>query len=668
MNTSSLLWWMKHAIAMRKKFIAFGRGDVEFISSDNAKVISFIRKYQDEVVLVVINLSRFPQVAELDLSAYEGYVVDEVFGQNRFPVVGNRPYVLTLGSYDHFWFSLSKEEEPVRTGDLKRLVPQLKAGRRWETVFHEKIKEKLEEDVLPSYIAGCRWFGGKGRKIRDVGIIENIPVGNGDPAAHFLFLRVNYIDGASEMYLLPVAFSYGEEAEKLIDTNPGAILAILKVGDTDGIIHDAVYSEQFRLKLLRMIIKKSGAGGPDGQLVTYSGRFIRKFRREKTTPGSSQVMKSDQTNTSIIYGNELILKIYRKLDEGVNPDSEIVKFLSDTAGFKHVPPYAGVIEYRQHGVAPISIGHLQGFVPNQGDSWQYALDSISQFFERVLSAGTDIKDIPGCEQALLDISFQNIPAIIHELIGVFYLEMISLLGKRTGELHLALMNADDPAFSPEPYSMLYQRSVYQSMRNLTVRVLQLLKANIRKIPEHIRKEASEIASLEQSILDSFHRIMMKKISTVKMRYHGDYHLGQVLFTGNDFIIIDFEGEPARTITERRTKRSPLRDIAGMIRSFHYATYSALLSRASVRPEDVPVLEPWTNTWYCYVSGIFLSSYLKAVEHAPFIPQDREQLETMLETFLLEKAVYELGYELNNRPSWIILPIKGIKQILGKKGD
>jgi len=668
MNPSSLLWWMKHAIAMRKRFRAFGRGEIEFIGSDNPKVISFIRRYQDETVLVVINLSRFAQVVELDLLPYEGYEIEELFGQNRFLAIENRPYVLTLGSHDYFWFSLTKEEELLGTGDIKRLVPQLKVIRRWENIFQEKGREKLEQDILPSYLSGCRWFGGKGRKMRDITIVENMPFSDSEPIAHFLFLKVNYIEGSSEMYLLPVSFSRGEEADRLVDSSPGSILAILKAGDAEGVIHDAVYSERFRQKLLRMIIKRSGCIGLKGQLVTYTGRFIKMFRGEQPDLASSQVLKAEQTNTSIMYGNELILKIYRKLDEGMNPDSEIVRFLSDTAGFTHVPPFAGVIEYHQRGIAPVGIGHLQGFIPNQGDAWQYTLDSISQFFEKVLSAGAEIKDIPEFEQTLFDISFQNIPALIHEFIGVFYLEMISLLGKRTGELHLALLDGDDLSFSPEPYSMLYQRSVYQSMRNLTVRVLQLLRANIRKMPEDVRKEASEIISNEQGILDFFQRIMREKISTVKMRYHGDYHLGQVLFTGNDFIIIDFEGEPARSITERRTKRSPLRDIAGMIRSFHYATYSALLSRASVRPEDYAVLEPWTNSWYCYVSGIFLNSYLKVVQDAPFIPRNKNQLETMLETFLLEKAVYELGYELNNRPAWIPLPIKGIKQIIGKKEE
>ena len=233
-------------------------------------------------------------------------------------------------------------------------------------------------------------------------------------------------------------------------------------------------------------------------------------------------------------------------------------------------------------------------------------------------------------------------------------------------MHLALTaDAEGPDFVPEPFSLLYQRSVYQSMRNLTMRVTQLLRSNMKKLPEDIRGDAADILSYEQEIMKVFQKIFQKKISSMKTRFHGDYHLGQALFTGNDFIIIDFEGEPDRTISERRHKRSPVRDIAGMIRSFHYAIFNALLKHASVRPEDIAVLEPWTELWYCYVSGIFLESYMKTAENAVFMPGEREETGILLEVFLLEKAVYELGYELNNRPDWLVIPIRGIKQILRK---
>jgi len=281
-----------------------------------------------------------------------------------------------------------------------------------------------------------------------------------------------------------------------------------------------------------------------------------------------------------------------------------------------------------------------------------------------LSKISGIQQVPMAPASLLDIDFPAIPPLLQDLIGGIYLEIAHLLGKRTGELHLALSSpSEDPNFVPESFSILYQRSVYQSMRSLVRRVMQFLEKNLKKLPENVRKEAVEILALEPEILGRLQKILQRNISAMKIRVHGDYHLGQVLYTGNDFVIFDFEGEPARALSERRLKRSPIRDVAGMIRSFHYAAYSALLQHASIRPEDIPVLEPWAELWYHYVSGVFLHYYLNTVGNTPLVPNEREEFEVLLQAFLLEKAIYELGYELNNRPDWVIIPIKGIKHIL-----
>jgi maltose alpha-D-glucosyltransferase/alpha-amylase len=242
--------------------------------------------------------------------------------------------------------------------------------------------------------------------------------------------------------------------------------------------------------------------------------------------------------------------------------------------------------------------------------------------------------------------------------------MTGLLGKRTGEMHLALSSRpEEPDFAPEPFSMLYQRAVLQSMRALLRRVLQTLKNNMGILPKSLQEEASLILRSEQKILNDLQKFISRKFSAMRIRTHGDYHLGQVLYTGKDFIIIDFEGEPARELSERRLKHSPFKDVAGMVRSFHYAVYNALLKEASVRPEDTALLEPWANLWYRHVSGIFLRSYLDTVRSASFVPSDREEVGVMLKAYLLEKAVYELGYELNNRPEWVITPLKGIRDLL-----
>ncbi|MGH7808322.1 MAG: maltose alpha-D-glucosyltransferase [Thermodesulfobacteriota bacterium] len=663
-NPTSLLWWMRRVIAMRKRFKAFGRGSIEFLNPANPKVLAFIRQYEDEIILVVVNLSRFSQVVELDLSKFAGYMPEEVFGGNRFPIIKDSPYVLTLGFHDYFWFSLNKEQEVIDIKDIETIPELSVSGGSLDVVFQGKAKEDLEEEILPLYIEGRRWFGGKARNIQQINIIENIKIEKND-SSHILFLEVRYTEGAADTYLLPISFTSGDGAEKIIRENSQGVIARLKSRSGDGIIYDSVYDEEFHKALLWMVIRRLTTKGLEGQLIAYHGRFLRKFDDDKDlSVRKSQVLQSEQSNTSILYGNELFLKLFRRLDEGINPDLEIGRFLTERTSFRNVPPFAGAIEYRRPRSEPIIVGLLQAFVPNQGDAWKYTLDSLRGYFESLLSRKGEITEMPDPPASLLESAFQEIPVILQELIGLVYLEMARLLGKRTAELHLALSSdTEDPNFAPEPFSVLYQRALYQSMQSLTRMVVGLLRKNLKNLPDSLREKANEILGSEKQIIEHFKVVFKKKISAMKIRTHGDYHLGQVLYTGNDFVIIDFEGEPARPLSERRLKRSPLRDVAGMIRSFHYAVYNSLFKQIPFKPEEIERLEPWALLWYKYIAGVFLGSYLVTAGDAPFIPKDREELNIMLRAYLLEKAIYELGYELNNRPDWTIIPIKGIKDLI-----
>jgi maltose alpha-D-glucosyltransferase/alpha-amylase len=686
-NPSSLLWWMKRVIAMRKRFKAFGRGSLEFVLPDNPKILAFVRKYEGESILVIANLSRYFQVAELDLSNYAGCIPEEVAGQSRFPTIRESPYVLTLGPHNYLWLLLKKEEEAIPLSGEKEL-PEIHTPTHWEAVLKEENRERLEEEVLPRYLMGCRWFGGKAKTIRKVQIVEDIPLVKDSDVSHALFLQVNYTEGAQELYLLPVSFALTRKTEKpdefvveglrvrldydwitikaklVMEDFPQSVIARLYVGEDEGILYDAAYDGKLHETLLTTIIRRKKIRGDRGDLFGFQGKKFRSSLEDKELLLSSQVLKAEQSNTSILYGDKYYFKLFRSLREGVNPDQEIIRFLTEKTNFPHIPPFAGSLQYRHPGLEPIAIGLLQGFIPNQGDGWIYTKDAIGRYFEKVLSRVKEIQETPKAPVSLFDIDLSSIPQLLRELIEGHYLEMVMLLGKRTGEMHLALSSApDEPDFAPEPFSMLYQRSVYQSMRGLVRRVLQSLRKKIKTLPEPWQEQASWMLGAEEKILSRFQEIVGKRFSAMKIRIHGDYHLGQVLYTGKDFVIIDFEGEPARELTERRLKRSPLRDVAGMVRSFHYAAYMALLKEASLRSEDVPVLEPWANLWYRYVSGVFVSAYLETVGNAPFVPAEKKEWEIVLNTFLLEKAVYELGYELNNRPEWVTIPFKGLKDLL-----
>ena len=257
--------------------------------------------------------------------------------------------------------------------------------------------------------------------------------------------------------------------------------------------------------------------------------------------------------------------------------------------------------------------------------------------------------------------------LIKELIGGLYLEMIALLGKRTAELHTRLASdGENKGFTPEPFSVLYQRSIYQSMQALTKKNFAILRKNVINLPDDQKAPSQEILCREKEILERFKILFRRKISVIKTRIHGDFHLGQTLYTGNDFMIIDFEGEPAKTLSERRLKRSPLRDVASMIRSFHYVAHTSVMKQGTIRAEDAPALNPWVELWYKYAAGTFLKSYLDTAKDALFVPKEKEELDILLKVFILEKAVYELGYELNSRPEWVIIPLKGIKYLLEEK--
>ncbi|OGS21760.1 MAG: hypothetical protein A3J83_07920 [Elusimicrobia bacterium RIFOXYA2_FULL_40_6] len=279
----------------------------------------------------------------------------------------------------------------------------------------------------------------------------------------------------------------------------------------------------------------------------------------------------------------------------------------------------------------------------------------------------EVKKAPIAPESLLDAACKEIPPLIQETIGIDFLEMMKLLGTRTAQLHLALASdTENPDFSPEPFTLLYQRSRYQSMQGLTKKVFDTFKKSQKTLPEGQKEKAAKFLALEKEIINRFSIIFKEKIIAMKTRIHGDYHLGQLLFTGNDFASIDFEGEPMRTLNERRLKKSPLKDIAGMIRSLHYAAYTSLMKHQALKPANPQELEPWMPLWYKYTAGTFLNSYLETAGNAVFVPSDRKQLENLLEIYMLEKAVYELGYELNNRPDWVFIPMNGIANILKKE--
>ena len=364
------------------------------------------------------------------------------------------------------------------------------------------------------------------------------------------------------------------------------------------------------------------------------------------------------------YGDRLILKLYRRLEVGINPDQEIGQFLTEKTTFANTPLVAGVLEFRRRepeGGKPITVALLQGFVPNRGDAWRYSLDTLAEYFTAARSQGeVAVTDLALPQAPLLELVRDEIPVQAERLIGA-YIGSARLLGRRTAELHLALTSDPaDPIFGLEPFTAEFQGYLHRSMRELTDRIMHLLRARFSALPEAAQREAREVLALEGQIAARFDTLLARPIHALRSRIHGDYHLGQVLYTGEDFMIIDFEGEPARPLSERQMKRSPLQDVAGMLRSFHYAAYAAYFALAQ-NGAPAPELEPWARFWHLWVSVAYLKTYLEVVEGAAFLPSSPDELKLLLDAYLVEKAVYELGYELNNRPDWVKIPLQGILQ-------
>jgi len=647
-NLSSLLWWTRRVIAMRKNFKAFSRGSLEFLYPDNAKVLAFLRRWENETIVVVANLSRFAQSAELDLSRFAGCVPMEVFSRNLFRPIRKSRYVITLGPHAYYWFALQAPTE-ARRGLRKHTVPTLKAPAEIEVLLSNAQREQLEREVLPNYIRTCRWFGSKARTFRSLRVVEQLPISADANGARLWFVEVNYLDGPTETYAVPVKIASGDLARSVSQTASHAIIAHF-AGDGEAFLFDAIWDPTFRSELFKAIAQQQRIKGQLCDLVGFAGEQLESDQADVSD--QSHVFGAEQSNSSILFDNKFFLKLYRKLEDGVNPDVEVTRFLAEHTKFENVPGFVGALECRRGKTEPTVVCLLQRAVTNEGDVWRLTVDAVGRYYERVLGRKADLQNETTPAGALLD-----------QLIGGVYADKATLLGQRTGELHLALASKSEHAgFAPEPFNAMAQRSVYQNMRASLRRAFMLLNKKLPDLSPACRAEAGEVLNAEQEILTREKRLLDRQSRAAKIRIHGDYHLGQLLYTGRDFVILDFEGEPARPLSDRKLKRSALRDVAGMMRSFQYAAYSALWQPA-MRKQDVPFLEHWADLWYRHMSSAFLKSYLNTTAGAVFIPKNSDDLQIMLEAYLLDKAVYEVGYELNNRPSWVVIPIRGIKHIL-----
>ena len=664
-NPNSLLWWMKRLIALRQRYKAFGRGTLEVLRPDNRKVFAFIRRYQNERILVVVNLSRNVQCVELDLSEFCGATPVELFGDSEFPSVGDLPYFITLGPHGFYWFSL--ECEPPEAIPLR---PSFVVPGEWDDLFNGLNGRGLRafEEFLPVYLATRRWFAQKARTITRATVVDSVPLlANGRrsaPVAHLLIVNVELDHGSPERYSLPLAFATGTRADELKKWHGDAVVADLRADGIPGVVFDAVFEPSFVTLMVELLARRRSLGGSGGKLVGLPSPILRQFDGFVTDDYVPVPLSAEQSNSSVQLGDQAIMKFIRRFEEGINPGVEVGRFLSERARFPHAPRSGGSVEYRPDapGAAPTTVAVLEEFISNEGDGWTYVVDALVHGLEEALAHRQDAELRLAPPRNLFALDRGELEPG-HLLVGA-HLEWASLLGRRTAELHRALTSDHrDPDFAPEPMTALDRQALYHGARSLTRKVFN----EARSLPAR-SVHLDQVLQRENEIVDRMRKMSMLPITADRIRCHGDYHLGQVLWTGKDFVIIDFEGEPSRSLGRRRLKRPAVVDLAGMVRSFHYAgrTAAIRLTRdlgTSTASFDRPTIDNWLTFWHRWISGTFLASYLEVADDAAYLPPDVTQLAQLFDFFVLEKAIYELGYETNSRPEWVDIPARGILDVL-----
>ncbi len=666
-DPSSLLSWMRNMISLRKLFQVFGRGTLRFLAPENRKVLAYVREDENSTILCVANLSRFAQPVTLDLSEFDGMTPVEMLGYVEFPAITKAPYHVTLSSYGFFWLELQTSPDRIALDDASNPEAatqlSLRQARDWEGVF-AGAGRLFEERLLPDYLPRQRWFGAKSKTIVSTRVTDWAPLASESGSSIALaFLEVSYTEGEPETYLLPLMLVFGDAAAALRESSPNAVIgAALAPGET-GVLADAMYTDAAASALLDLIAHGGELPMRAGALRGTPSSIFTELRGDANAALPPRRSSAEQSNTSIFFGERLIMKLFRRRQFGPNPDTEIGRFLTEESAFRNIAPFGGSIEYTANGQEPATIAMLQGLVRNEGDGWEWTLEELARYYEGALASQYPRDYLPKPGEPLNPTS----PAMhqARDAAGI-YLDAACTLGRRTAEMHLALAQpTQDPAFAVETMSVDDLRALEQELSAHGGHAFDVLRGSLSKVEEtseNTVEMAGLLLSRRRSVLAKFAALPSVGAGALRTRVHGDYHLGQVLRAKGDFVLLDFEGEPARSLAERRTKQSPMKDVAGMLRSFSYAAFAGLARSTSRRPQDYEQLEPWARMWESAVAQEFLDSYRKVTAGSAIVPVDEASFRQLLDVYLLDKALYELVYELNNRPAWVRIPLSGILQL------
>jgi maltose alpha-D-glucosyltransferase/alpha-amylase len=645
-SPSSLLNWMKRIIAVRQARRAFGRGTLRFLYPSNRKVLVYLRAFEDERILCVVNLSRSPQSVELDLAEFRGAYPRELFGRTLFSPIGERSYMVTLQGHSFLWFLLeaqpAEEEVPPTLPELVTLILRS----RWSDLLDRHNRPQLERDILPAFLRNQRWFQGKDRQIRTTRVEAAAEFGSINDGSLLAVIAAELSDGSVQRYFLPMAALWEEFGERRTALLPLTI-ASLRQFRRSGALIDAIADDDFGRAVVTAMRNERRLPSEAGEI-----RFERTPSFERQPIPENLVQRrlgGEQSNTSILLEEYGVLKLYRRLAAGISPEIEMSRYLTETAGFANTPPLLGLIEVA--GAEPMPLGVLFAFIRNQGEAWSATLDYLRRFLEEALL-------VPLEQRAIADATQPVTP-------DRFYFTLARQMGIRTAEMHRALCpeTGASPGFAPEPITASDLDRWRDGARRSAETVLAKLGDRMAELAETARPLAERLLGEADRLRARIDALLPAGIEGVKTRFHGDYHLGQVLVVQNDVYIIDFEGEPLRSLDERRQKSSPLRDVAGMLRSFHYAAETALREMSELRPAAHETLRGSADYWRRAVVENFLGGYLVTMSGCPSVPADERARQDLLDFFTLDKALYEVTYELANRPGWVAIPLAGVLDLV-----
>ncbi|WP_370159499.1 maltose alpha-D-glucosyltransferase [Limimaricola soesokkakensis] len=638
-DPSSLLNWMRRMVQVRSNHTVFGRGEMKLLYPSNRRVLAYIREHEGEAVLCVANLGRAAQAVEIDLSGYQGRVPIELTGHSAFPPIGALPYLITLPSYGFYWFLLADEDQaPSWHQAPQQILPEFVTlttrDGRVSSAISGRDGRLLGTDVLPKFLPLQRWFAAKDARISRVAIEPLAEIGH-NGALGLIDVEVG---GETQHYLLPLAAVWGEDSVSFGSSTLGYTMAKLRRGPRVGGLIDGTVDETLMGEMLVALRDGYETDTPRGRLVFSPSAAMAEIEE----PGEPRLLNVEQSNATVAFGDKVILKVYRRLRAGLQPDIEVARFLTDVAGFDHTPAFLGEIALRPEGGEATSLGAAFAYVANQGDAWGALTNALDRYLQ---DAATGNEDEAPPYQPVLGIA--------------------GTLGRRTAEMHRALAHpTDDPAFATEPLTSADLAALCDEVRAETVAMLDRLKG-LSDLPERAADHARQILDRRDVLISRIDAVSRMQPSGARSRIHGDYHLGQVLMAQNDVVIIDFEGEPRRTLDERRAKSLALRDVAGMLRSLDYAAQSALRWAESSGTDGAEADELIRN-WHDEARRDFMAEYKAVASESPAHPDDERFAAALLDLFLIQKAVYEVGYELASRPAWVDIPLSGLLDLIDEE--